>query len=352
MQKILNLVVGGDIFSLTTYVTLCEKYGRENVLILNSRPITIDDLKVQGPSTLRGPANLSVFNHLYPELKANPEGSDSFFFKDSRLFPFKGRAKPEKLLWGEEFFSTPRVDYDPFVLFPYLNDENFFKTLNCQIDTILSITKKEELFEIITASGQNIQTSRLFYSEGPFLFSKLFTPKELLSNEFLQFCEEVASPLSLKIKIEFPKKITNDLSTLFIPLSQTYEMGHFVGEFKNTGDTQVANFICFLDPSSSSEEEVGKRIRLLKRNLEKIVPEFRKTLYKEFISLTHKTPTNCIDDLKFSKISTQLKNLFFIGENAAFSHPESLENKFGYSSNQITHLSRALLSHQNIFLNL
>lgn len=57
MQKILNLVVGGDIFSLTTYVTLCEKYGRENVLILNPRPIIIEDLKVQGPSTLRGLAD-------------------------------------------------------------------------------------------------------------------------------------------------------------------------------------------------------------------------------------------------------------------------------------------------------
>ena len=352
MQKILNLVVGGDIFSLTTYVTLCEKYGRENVLILNPRPIIIEDLKVQGPSTLRGPANLSVFNYLYPELNANPQGSDSYFFKDSRLFPFKGRAKPEKLLWGEEFFSTPRIDYDPLVLFPYLNDENFFKTLNAQIDTILSITKKDEQFEITTASGQNIEASRLFYSEGPFLFSKLFTPKELLSNEFLQFCEEVASPLSLKIKFEFPKKITSDLTTLFIPLSQTYEMGHFVGEFKDEGEKQVANFICFLDPSSSSEEEVGKRIRLLKRNLEKIIPEFRKVLYKEFISLSQKTPTTSIDDFKFEKISTQLKNLFFIGENAAFSSPETLKSKFGYPSNQITHLSRALLSHQNIFFNL
>lgn len=349
MEMIQNLVVGGDVFALTTYQTLCEKYGRENVLILNSRPITMDDLKVQGPSTLRGPANLSVFNHLYPELKAKPQGSDSYFYKDSRLFPFKGRAKPERLLWGEEFFSTPRIDYDPFVLFPYLNDENFFRDLNLKVDTILSISKN---FEIATASGLTLQAQRLFFGEGPYLFSRLYTPKEKLSNEFLQFCEGLASPLSLKIKFEFDKKITTDLSTLFIPLSQTYEMGHFVGEFKDRGEIQVANFICFLDPHHCSEEEVGKRIRFLKRNLEKIIPNFKKSSYKEYISLSQKTPSSSINDDMFEKISPTLSNLFFIGENATFSQPESLKSKFGYSSNQITHVSRALLSHQNIFLNL
>jgi hypothetical protein len=345
-----NLVVGGDVFSLATYQTLCEKYGRENVLLLNSRPILIDDLKIQGPSTLRGPANLSIFNHLYPELKSTPLGYDSFFFKESRLHPFKGRAKPSTLLWGEEFFSTPRIDYDPFVLFPYLNDENFFESLNLQLDTILSISKTD-YFEITTASGKNIQTLNLYFSEGPYQFCKLFSPKEKLSNEFLQFCEQTNSPLSLKIKFVFRDKITEDLSTLFIPLSQTYEMGHFVGEFKNERSHQIGNFIHFIDVADSSEEEIGKRIRLLKRNLEKIIPNFKKNKFKEYISLSPKTPLTSIDDDKFEKISSELKNLFFIGENAIFSSPTNLENKFGYPLNQISHVSRALLSHQNIFLN-
>jgi hypothetical protein len=341
-----NLVVGGDVFALATYKTLCEKYGRENVLIINPRPITMEDLKIQGPSTLRGPANLSVFNHLYPELKSTPLSSDSFFYKESRLFPFKGRAKPEKLLWGEEFFSTPRVDYDPIILFPYLNDENFFKSLNVQIDSIQSISQKEN-FEIKCASAKNLKALNLFFGEGPYQFSKLFTPREKLSNEFLQFCQEFISPLSLKIKFVMSQKITDDLSTLFIPLSQTYEMGHFVGEFKNEGDIQIGNFIHFLDPNHASEEEIGKRIRLLKRNLEKIIPNFKKNIHKEFISFTQKTPVSEINDENFEKISHEVLNLFFIGENAIL---PSTENKFGYSLKQISHVSRALLSHQNIFL--
>ncbi len=346
---IANLVVGGDIYALATYKTLCEKYGRENVLLLNSRPISMDDLKIQGPSTLRGKANLSVFNHLYPELNSSLEGSDSYFFKESRLHPFKGRAKPEKLLWGEEFFSTPRVDYNPFILFPYLNDPNFFLALNIQVDSIISISQ-EENFEIKTASGKNITSQNLYFGDGPYQFAKLFTPKEKLSNDFLQFCEETKSPLSLKIKFIFSSPVTENLSTIFIPLSQTYEMGHFVGEFKFEDTKQIGNFIHFIDLSHSSEEEIGKRIRLLKRNLEKIIPNFKKISYKEYISLSHKTPPTSISDEKFENVSHEVKNLFFIGENAAFSSANSLKNKFGYPSDQITHVSRALISHQNIFL--
>jgi hypothetical protein len=96
-----HLVVGSDLFSLATYNTLVEKYGRDNVAILSPSKITKSEAQLTGPSGLRGKANTQVFRDMFPELDPKISGENSFFYKESKLHSFNSRTKPD----GEKIFS-------------------------------------------------------------------------------------------------------------------------------------------------------------------------------------------------------------------------------------------------------
>ena len=62
-----HLVVGKDIFALTTYKALQEKYGKEQVRLLSEDVILKSDLMPKGPSSVRGENNQRIFQELFPD---------------------------------------------------------------------------------------------------------------------------------------------------------------------------------------------------------------------------------------------------------------------------------------------
>lgn len=351
-----HLVVGSDLFSLATYNTLVERFGRDNVEIISPTKITIDEAKLIGPSGLRGKANTKVFRDMFPELDPKMQGEHSLFYKESKLHSFNSRTKPEKLLWGEEFFKDPRIETNLDTLFPFLKDVNFFKDLNHKRYTISAITLLTSVdliepknFKLETSKDVSLFCDKLYFGEGPSSFGRLILPREAVSTAFLEFCSKTAAPLSLNIKLIFDSPITKTFETLFIPLSFTYEWGHFIGEFTNECE---ANFVCYMDENLTGVDDVSKKFRILIRNLEKVFPDIKKTRYKKYISLNKKTPCQEIDDSEFQQISTELPNLHLIGFNAPIINAEEITQRFGYSSSNCTHLIRGFLNHQNLLKNL
>ena len=63
--KVQHLVVGKDIFALSIYKSLKEKYGPEKVRLLSEDPILKSDLLPKGPSTVRGESNQKIVQELH-----------------------------------------------------------------------------------------------------------------------------------------------------------------------------------------------------------------------------------------------------------------------------------------------
>ncbi len=343
-----TVVVGDDVFSLALFYQLKNKFGADSVTLISERDIEQSSLVLDGPSTLRGEANISLFKNFFPEKVKNIK-TGAEFFKDLRFKKFDGRSKSEKLLWGEEFFTQDHVEISESEIFPFLNSSDFIESLKpCHIKKRLTEIKKSDEensnWELYTSDGESLCVKSLYWGLGPKEFLNLFSQKSQLSNEFIEFCDGAGTHMSLIVKFIFERPLTDKEETIFIPLSYTHEWGHFVGEFKENS----AQFLAFIDKNHTSEEEVSKKIRILKKNLEKIFPDFKTISYQEYVSLTPKSPCQNIDDSLFPKQEFSERGLFFFGVNAPLNEEEIKTDSFAYPTNNISHFMRGYVTHQEI----
>lgn len=353
-----HLVFGRDLYSVDLYLHLVEKYGEENVAIFSREEISRESLKFEGPSPLRTKACQHYLQKVYPDVTLSETDKTSLFFKEGSFREFGGRSKPEKLLWGEETYIEPRIDFNVEEFFPFLKEENAL-SLNERLEKGQlnyipgEIQKKDPTdlvepvnFEIICTAGVNIACENLYMGTSPQQFLSLYKKKEELSDNFMELCEQTKTPASLFITFEFEKAIAENPETLFLPLSYTHEWGHFMGEFAPTdaNGKQVARFLNFLDTDHTNEEGISKKIRLLKRLLEKIFPEFKNISFTESIILTESSMCLNFDDSEFQKILKEFKNLSFVGASAPLESFAQQEDNFEYSSEDLFFLARGVAS--------
>lgn len=354
-----HLVVGKDIFALSIYKLLQQKYGKENVRLLSEDALLKSDLMPKGPSTLRGPVNQKIMQELYPEAIRSVGTEQAMFYKDMAWKSFGGRSKPEALKFNEEFFTSTRFNIDAVKIFPELeNADEFIAQINTEAYQVRlkSIIRSGEGFKVECLNGTEFECEKLYFGQSPFQYLHYYSNKNDLSDLFIEFCESTKTPSALFVKFVFEKPITDILETLFIPLSYTHDWGHFVGEFNETfkGElsSQEIEFIHFLDEDQSSEEDISRVIRLLKKNMEKIFEKFSKINAREYIVLEQEIGCLKIDNdlylrsLKESnEAKNESKNLFFLGINAPIVDTHREDQSFEYSENEVSVLARAVLVH-------
>lgn len=348
-----HLVIGKDIFALSLYNKLKNIHGAENVRLLSEDKILASDLLTKGPGTIRGETNRNIFKALYPEMNFEAGEQNALFYKDMTWKSFGGRSKSEALKFNEEFYTGPRFDVDLNTIFPELaNSEAMIDSANAEAYQvkIKKINKNENGFAIECINGTEFFCKHLYFGLSPYKFLEAFEDKNHLSDSFIQFCESTQTPSALFVKFLFEQKPLSDMKeTLFIPLSYTHEWGHFVGEFKN-GEQQEIEFMHFLDQDQSSEEDVSRIIRLLKKSMEKIFENFSKISHKEFISLEQNIVCLKIDDNLFDtalkKNTDAITNLTFIGVNAPIIDKHRIQSIFEYSTEDLNGMTRGLLVHQ------
>ena len=349
-----HLVVGKDLFALSLYNKLVNLYGSSNVRLLSEDEVLESDLLPKGPGTIRGEANREVFKSLYPELEFEAGQVNALFYKDMQWKSFFGRSKSEALKFNEEFFTGPRFDVDLSKIFPEIAEpETLLASINLVAYKvkIKKIAKHEKGFALECINGTEFFCQHLYFGQSPSRFLKHFEDKNHLSDSFIQFCESTSTPSALFVKFVFEKQPLTDMKeTLFIPLSYTHEWGHFVGEFKDHKGKQEIEFMHFLDEDQTSEEDVSRIIRLLKKNMEKIFENFLKNSPREFIALEQNIGCLKIDDKLFhTGLETSgetLSQLHFIGINAPFSDKQRIQSFFEYSSGSINGVTRGLIVHQ------
>lgn len=376
-----HLVIGEDVFSVALFCALVGKFGENEVGWICSHELTENDIALLGPSTLRGNTNLEKLKTYFPDKDIALNEHPALFYKDMKWKDFGGRAKSEKLLWSEEYFTSARCDIDLSEYLNCLEEANLLENVNSKrMDyKVKSIVHKvpDDLaepanFEVLVASGELVSTENLYWGMGPSGYLDLYSNKNDLSNEFIEFCESTQTPTALYMRYDYEKPITDMKETLFIPLSYTHEWGHFVGEFseievaveKREGlvededdeiearatvkKVQRAEFVTFMDIGHTSEDDISKKIRLFKKNLEKIFGEKSAHFSSEFIKLDSSSGCLNIDD-ELGKVALEKnQNLNFFGFNAPLQHFNTVEKSCEDSTEHTSFLSRALSRHQEI----
>lgn len=352
--QIPHLVVGKDIFALSIYKALTEKYGKDKVRLLSEDAILKSDLLPKGPSTLRGPANQQIIQNLYPEAVIDAGTEQAMFYKDMTWKSFGGRSKSEALKFNEEFFTSTRFNIDAAKIFPELNNAaEFIAEINSEAYQvrIKSIIRSGDGFKVECLNGTEFECEKLYFGQSPFQYLHFYAQKNELSDSFIEFCESTKTPSALFVKFVFDKPLTDIKETLFIPLSYTHEWGHFVGEFNQSenNEGQEIEFIHFLDEDQASEEDISRIIRSLKKNMEKIFDKFSKLNSREYIVLEQEIGCLKIDNDLFAKSlnndKNESKNLFLLGINAPIVDTHCEDASFEYSKNELDILARALLVH-------
>ena len=323
-----------------------------------AHPFNEQDLSPIGPNTLRGEANINKFKKLFPDVELEISESPSEFFKELKWRPFGGRAKSEKLLWNEEFFIEKRADFNIEKVFPFLSEQDLFNELEAaRIDQrVIDIEKNVPTdlaepanFNLVVANGDTVGCENLYWGQGPQSFFDLYSKKSELSDEFVQFCEATQAPAALYVRLDYDQIVTDKFETLFIPLSYTHEWGHFVGEFKTLNESaQRAEFVTFMDKDATTEDEITKKIRLLKKNLEKIFDVKNDHLKGEFIKLTDSSSCLKIDDSTFEKVKSDWSYLKMASVNAPVEFFDRGSECFEDSEVSLNSMMRGLSRHQEI----
>jgi hypothetical protein len=333
-----HLVVGKDMFAVTLYRELVTKYGTENVRLLSEDQILLSDSMIKGPGTIRGEENKKVIHDLFPESIVKKINKPSIFYKDMTWKAFGGRSKPEALKFDEEFFTSMRYEI------PLQETENIEDSYLVKIK---SITRKDDRFLVECINGTEFSTEKLYFGKSPYHYMHLFQDKSSLSDRFIQFCESTQTSSALFVKFVFSKPISDIEETMFIPLSYTHEWGHFVGEFKTANDKQSIEFLHFIDEDHTSEEDISRTIRQLKKSLEKIFENFLSSKIEEYIAIEHEIGCLKVDDKAYNEClvndTPNTNNLFFIGISAPISTADCMDKLCEYSASDISFLARALL---------
>ena len=343
-----HMVFGADLFALRLYKRLIEKHGSSEVGFFSFVDPKLENFSFKGPSLLRGEENIRVLRDQLPDSVFNgDELGPSKFYKEMKLRKFGGRSKPEKLLWSEEFFTSPRVKLNEAEFIKYLDldslEENFFQSFIHLNPVAIGRYKSDDLIEdanwkIDCSDGTEILCTHMYWGEAPAKFLELIEDKKILTDRQIEFFESTQTPCSLYVKFLFDDKITDREETIFIPLSYTHEWGHFIGEFNKESNFKEVEFFSYVDKNDANEDDVAKKIRLLKKGLERVFEGSASINNREFITLWDESLCLNIDDSLYPFEEKNLGHVHFFGVQAPLQNDQENENY-----HQLSGMARGLL---------
>lgn len=363
------LVYGSDLFAYETYWRLRNKHGKEHVTFFyphTSQLKSIDELLPIGPSTLRGVDNIEAFKKHFPEIELLVSNNPAVFVKEGELRPFGGRSKSEKLLFDEAYYSQAKAEIkesDLPKIFSVLESEQIRENPHaetvCELPLRLYAQEAQDLVEpecwqLQAASEIDYSCEKLYWCASYQHFLDIFENKEKLSDRALEMMEQATLPDSLYYQaqlkgLEAPlKEHFEQKQTLFIPLSYTHEWGHFIGDIIQKNGQYFAEFFSYVEKNASSEEDISKKFRLFKKNLQKIYPPFEGQMEGERLLLKETLGCQKIDDDLLVELGKNSLQLSIAGAHAPLESFKQEKGQGEYSKRKVSHFVRAALSVKNL----
>lgn len=316
-----HLIVAEDVLALALYKKLREQNSRHRIKIIFQQKYDLSSqIFFHGPCPLRGDVNIDYISQKYPDISFKKVEGGSLFLKDQKLNKFSSKKRSQKLFWGEKFYLEEQAKFSYKKIFPFLLDQSFMKDFaeSTSLSYLTQIQKEKDRFLVTCSDGSSYGTNGLAWGSSPYSFYELYENREQLSARCRRFCHRSRGRSSLIIELKFATKVTGRGETLFIPLKSTYEEGHFIGEFEDFQDGfQKACFVTFMDSGETTERDIAKKIKSLKRNLSKIFGKVSKKPFENSLYLYHRCPSSYIQDKLYDHgREKDLKSLAFYGAHA------------------------------------
>jgi hypothetical protein len=345
-----HVILGHDLGSVLKLLELKRELPDEQVKLISLRPINRQALVENyqyGPTLLRSPSAVEGIYKRYFNARILPRPNTATFYKEGKFHEFSGRAKSMNLQPGEDFFIAPGFKLEISSLFSPEEWEN--------LDNILKEHQEIRIFESIektTASDlvdkaewllafkdfSRISCENLYLEISPKKFLNLLANKDDLTPELIDLCSAVNVQAAIAVSWELNKEVHPEERTLFIPQSMTHEWGHFIVEFDQYDyqtKTQLCHGLFLIHEEEPQTEDLGSKIKLMKRVLDRVFTDIEKHITKEFIRVDEEMFISGIKEDALEQVGFDYPNLKFLGQVSPVP-ADYADEKF---------LSRALLSH-------
>lgn len=336
-----HIVYGENYFAVLTYLKLIERFGIDKVKLISENPVSKDSITTQlkcSVSTLRDEVIAKKLLEKTPRLEILPNESENVFYKDAKFHKFGGRAKPHELMEDEEEFIDPNFQLKIEGLFTDEHWENLNEILaKGQLNkylTQIDVTKPTDLvektnFKLFTGEYETFECEKLYWCESPKSFYKRVENKNELSDELGSYCTALEERTGLVVHFDCDKEVYDSFGTVFLPQSATHEWGHFIADINKKDiatDRQEFSCLMFVNEDEVNEEDLAKKIKLMKRVLERVLPDFGKTNYSEKIYYSRQLLIKNTQDENFKNYKDEAVS--FIGQGAPIGAEDSEKVKF------------------------
>ncbi|MFZ4713922.1 MAG: hypothetical protein ACOYL6_09435 [Bacteriovoracaceae bacterium] len=291
-----DLVLGSHPIALKLLKELSQD-NKEEVLLIHEFDFK-DALNFHSPRLFRGEKAFSWISSKHSELKVEDHQWGVKFYKDGEKRDFGSRVKSHEIRDEEKFFTEKPYFFNETEFYGELADYAHLekKHIKAFIKKISSVETNELAsrihFEVELSDGTRYQCENLYCTFSPSKFVS-YLDKDKLSlfpMPLFTYARNLKPLPSLYIQMNLKGEWEKDLSTLFIPQSQTHEWGSFIVEFEAFNEhqkTQKMGVFCYISELEMADnEEVAKKIRLMKRVIERVYVGLEKQIINENITLS------------------------------------------------------------------
>ncbi len=319
-----HVIIGHDLGAIIKLIELRKENSAEQVRLISNKPLSQKSIYEDYQNTvslIRSSAGVEAIYKKLFNAKILPQSNDPVFYKDGKFHDFNGRAKPMELLGNEMFFTTKGYEY--FI-------ESFFDSADWEkLDELLKTSQDMKIFESIEKSDPQdlvekeewsltfkdfteLGAENLYISVAPHKFLKLITNKNDLDSSLIDFCSATESISAMNVSFELTKDFGLNSQTLFVPQSMTHEWGHFIVEFK---DSHLCNVLFLINEEEPQAEDLGAKIKLMKRVLERVFPDFEKSIKAETIRFDSDMFIQGVRDEALLEVIQKYPTLEFLGQS-------------------------------------
>lgn len=343
---ITHVVLGSDIASVLKLLELRQKHATESIKLISPRPINKQLLLENyqyGVTQIRSEVAVTEIYKNHFDAKILPQKHDPQFYKDGKFHDFGGRAKPMDLKEGEDFFLSKGYRLDISSLFKAEDWQNLDQIISEHLDIrIVEGIEKTQVKDLVEKDEwlltfkdfKQIACENLYSALSPKRFLNFLKNKEKMTSDVIDFCSSTKIQAAISITWFMKKEFHHEERTLFIPQSMTHEWGHFIVEFENTSEGHLCHGLFLIHENEPQTEDLAQKIKLMKRVIERVFPDFEINIVKEYIRFDEEMFISDIKDNLIEQIGFDYPTLKFLGQVAPMK-PEFTGEKF---------LVRALLS--------
>ena len=326
-----HVIVGSGVGALLKLVELRKNHSAEQVRLISNKPLSRKNLEEefrQSVSLIRSLTSVEGLYRKHYNAKLLPFKNDSVFYKDGKFHDFNGRAKSMELQGNELFFTHKGYEYEIESFFDAVDWENLDELIRTSQERKIfeSITKLEAPTDLVDKEEWNLSFKDfseigcefLHVEMAPHKFLNLISNKNDLDASLIDFCSSTESLSAMNVSFELNKDFGMASQTIFVPQSMTHEWGHFIVEFRdfqNTSKTATCNVMFLVNEEEPQAEDLGAKIKLMKRVLDRVFPDFEKSIKSEAIRFDDDMFINGAKNESLLEVVTRYPTLEFIGQS-------------------------------------